>query len=84
MRRIQSFLGGKTNLTLYGIVYSIAARHGTEPALSSFASTRRSAKLYFDTLIHQIEKSNTPKPISSITQMNIIFLPHGPGSRSAS
>jgi AcrR family transcriptional regulator len=59
------FLGEKADLTLYEIVYSIATvMERNRRFLLCFYQA--SAKLYFDTLIRQIEKSNTPKPISSL------------------
>ena len=60
------FLAAKPCLGLYEIVYSIAfVMERNRRFLLCFYQA--SAKLYFDTLIHQIEKSNTPKPISSIS-----------------
>jgi AcrR family transcriptional regulator len=56
----------QSNLSLYGIVYSIAAvMERNRRFLLCFYQA--SAKLYFDTLIRQIEKSNTSKPISSLS-----------------
>jgi hypothetical protein len=59
------FFREKADLNLYEIVYSIAAvMERNRRFLLCFYQA--SAKLYFDTLIRQIEKSNTPKPISSL------------------
>ena len=59
-------LAGKSDLTLYEIVYSIAVvMERNRRFLLCFYQA--SPKLYFDTLILQIEKSNTPKPISSVS-----------------
>jgi len=60
------YLADKSCLSLYEIVYSIAlVMEQNRRFLLCFYQA--SAKLYFDTLIHQIERSNTPKPISSIS-----------------
>jgi AcrR family transcriptional regulator len=59
-------LAAESTLTLYEIVHSIAiVMERNRRFLLCFYQAN--AKLYFETLIHQIEKSNTPKPISSVS-----------------